>query len=40
VLDAVREHAQVTDFAVDSPSLSDLFRAATASAGDERRDGS
>jgi ABC-2 type transport system ATP-binding protein len=40
VLDAVREHAQVTDFGVDSPSLSDLFRAATASAGDERRDGS
>ncbi|HSM66101.1 MAG TPA: ATP-binding cassette domain-containing protein [Ilumatobacteraceae bacterium] len=29
VLDAVRRHAPVTDFAVESPSLSELFRAAT-----------
>ncbi len=32
VLDAVRAHATVTDFAVESPSLSELFRTATAGA--------
>jgi ABC-2 type transport system ATP-binding protein len=30
VLDSVRRHADVTDFAVESPSLSELFRASTA----------
>ena len=30
VLDAIRRHANVTDFAVESPSLTELFRASTA----------
>jgi hypothetical protein len=31
VLDLVRQHTLVRDFAVEAPSLSDLFRTATAS---------